>query len=377
MTDRLAIAMWDFSWLLRRQAPEDEYANWERSLDELVERGYNCVRIDAFPHLISTDFNGRQQDRFIMLPQKPSFPWGNHRKVEVNPREGLIQFLSLARERGIRVGLSSWFTDDTTHRRDHILNPIDYRLVWRDTLDCINRAGLIDTIEWVDVCNEFPLGQWAPQTYRRLFKRRWPNLAPLFYREREDRRKLISDYFEHNINLLNRDYPQLKFTFSFQPMGFKHITAIDVSYFDMAEIHCWLGLCSEFNRKSRHLFGLIGAPGGLAWHRHVAPALYARHREHWLAQLSERMDEWVAWARKNGLDLYTSEGWGPVNYIDSPHSEDASEWDWVKDVNKTAVRMAVEKGWVGICSSNFCQPHFPGMWKDIAWHREVTQMIRA
>src|ERR1700709_2850137 len=48
----LAIAMWDFSWLERRW-PGGGYENWNRALDELVERGYNAVRIDAFPHLVS------------------------------------------------------------------------------------------------------------------------------------------------------------------------------------------------------------------------------------------------------------------------------------------------------------------------------------
>lgn len=44
--------MWDFSWLERRW-PGAGYENWDLALDELCERGYNAVRIDAYPHLLA------------------------------------------------------------------------------------------------------------------------------------------------------------------------------------------------------------------------------------------------------------------------------------------------------------------------------------
>jgi hypothetical protein len=47
-----AITMWDFSWLERRW-PGAGYEDWDKALSELTERGYNAVRIDAFPHLLA------------------------------------------------------------------------------------------------------------------------------------------------------------------------------------------------------------------------------------------------------------------------------------------------------------------------------------
>jgi len=47
----LALTMWDFSWLERRWSGAG-YEDWDQALTELVERGYNAVRIDAYPHLI-------------------------------------------------------------------------------------------------------------------------------------------------------------------------------------------------------------------------------------------------------------------------------------------------------------------------------------
>ena len=48
----LAITMWDFSWLERRW-PGAGYEDWDAALDGLAERGYDAVRIDAYPHLVS------------------------------------------------------------------------------------------------------------------------------------------------------------------------------------------------------------------------------------------------------------------------------------------------------------------------------------
>ena len=56
--------------------------------------------------------------------------------------------------------------------------------------------------------------------------------------------------------------------------------------------------------------------------------------------------------------------------------EGTSEWDWVKDVCAEGVRMAIDKGWSGICTNNFAQPHFEGLWSDIAWHQEQNARIK-
>ena len=53
-THPLALTMWDFSWLERRW-PGAGYEDWDLALDELKARGYDGVRIDAYPHLIHAD----------------------------------------------------------------------------------------------------------------------------------------------------------------------------------------------------------------------------------------------------------------------------------------------------------------------------------
>lgn len=62
LREPLAIAMWDFSWLLRHalgHAVGSEFADWDKVLDGIVERGYNAVRIDAFPNHVAAGTDGK------------------------------------------------------------------------------------------------------------------------------------------------------------------------------------------------------------------------------------------------------------------------------------------------------------------------------
>jgi hypothetical protein len=67
----LAIAMWDFSWLERRWSGAG-YEDWDRALDELAERGYNAVRVDAYPHLLATG----PEKTWRLKPQWTIHDWG-------------------------------------------------------------------------------------------------------------------------------------------------------------------------------------------------------------------------------------------------------------------------------------------------------------
>jgi hypothetical protein len=118
------------------------------------------------------------------------------------------------------------------------------------------------------------------------------------------------------------------------------------------------------------------SPDALPAHAEKAPEVYYSERDRWLSSLEQLVDEWADWAAARELPLATSEAWGPINYDDVDSIEGTSEWDWVKDVCAEGVRMAIDKGWWGICTHNFAQPHFEGMWSDVAWHSEQTARIK-
>jgi len=62
-----------------------------------------------------------------------------------------------------------------------------------------------------------------------------------------------------------------------------------------------------------------------------------------------------------------------VDYKDWP----LLKWDWVKELCALGARRAAASGqWLAVATSNFCEPQFAGMWRDAAWHRELTRAIR-
>ncbi len=370
--ERLAVSMWDFSWLQRRWDPEDEYQNPAKVLDELAERGYNCVRIDAFPHLIAPAKDGTVQQSFVVHPQDDTFMWGRHQPTKVEPRSNLVEFVRLAAERDIRVALSSWFNDDDTHRLNEIETPEDYVRVWAPTLELLDDEGLLTNVAWVDLCNEFPMEHWAPEVNRRIFgvsnrgsdgtDREWS----------ADESAGVEEYL-HVVNDLRQRWPHLRYTYSVIIRSPSYY-GLDYSSLDVLEPHIWL---TEAAKEFNELTDFDGiATGGLQRHINLVQQHYWSRREEWLAQLDAEMDRWAKVARQSEADLITTEGWSSIFWDTMPTADGRPCWDFVKDVAEFAVERAIEKGWYGICTSNFSQPHFTEFWADVAWHQKLTSQIK-
>src|SRR5215218_6446824 len=136
----LAIAMWDFSWLERRW-PGGGYEDWDRVLDELVERGYDAVRIDAYPHLAAAS----PEREWELLPFWNTQDWGSPALTKVGVQPALNQFIRKCADRSIRVGLSTWFREDRDNIRMRIVTPEYLGKVWQATLNGIVDAGLLES----------------------------------------------------------------------------------------------------------------------------------------------------------------------------------------------------------------------------------------
>ena len=375
---RQAVTMWEFSWLTRREGAEAEYADWDKVLDELATRGYDTIRMDAFPHLVAAGPKGERVDRFTILPQTPLFMWGNHAPVEVEPRASLVEFITKVRDRGMNVGLSTWFNDDALHRAATVATPEDYARVWHETLDHLAGANLLDAVQWVDLCNEFPIGKWAKGAYPLIFEGANPeDPLPAISEWSPEEQGRVQQYLDEGIGPLRDAYPELSYTFLFESVSGPNARKLETSALDIAEVHVWLSSDLEFSGASGQLEVLLEQdPDALPAHAEKAPEVYYSERDRWLSSLEGLVDEWADWAAERRLPLTTSEAWGPINYDDVDSIEGTSEWDWVKDVCVEGIRMAIDKGWQGICTHNFAQPHFEGMWADVAWHREQTTRIR-
>lgn len=373
----VAISMWDFSWLERRW-PGAGYEDWGQALGELAERGYDAVRIDAYPHLVAAD----SRRTWELLPMWTQMGWGAQSVVHVAVLPGLLEFLRAAQRQGIRVALSSWFRQDRDNTRMRIRTPADHGAVWVETLRHIDEAGLLDTLLFVDLCNEFPMLEWAPFYYGDDVLVHALSGDPTGGREvalalppmgsRAEPR--FATWMAEALGVVREAYPDLDYTFSFAG-EYATWREQDVSLLDVLEPHIWMAGAEDSPYYDRIGWGWERfEPTGFDNLVKHGRAEYERDQPAYDAALFREIDTVAEWSRATGLGLYTTECWAVVDYKDWP----GLEWDWVMDLNARAVEHVARSGrWVGVATSNFCGPQFVGMWRDVAWHERLTTLIRS
>jgi hypothetical protein len=353
-----AITMWDFSWLERRW-PGAGYEDWDQALGELAERGYDSVRIDAYPHLLARD-----PDRtWHLLPLWTQVSWGAQSPIDVRVGPELIEFIAKARDHGIKVALSSWYRRDAENTHLRIRTPLDQAAIWIKTLAHVRDAGLLDQIIYVDLCNEFPHPKWASYLYRRGATAEHPRAGELMRR-----------WMAESIAAVRAEFPGLACTYSFCSQ-YADWRDQDVGMLDLLENHIWMASseCSEFNDVVGFKFDAFVPDSFDALVRH-GKREYLDRQAHYDNLLFRHIDDHAEWSRTSGKPLVTTECWTIIDYKDWP----GLDWDWVNDLNARATEYAAAKGrWIGIATSNFCGPQFVGAWRDVAWHRRLTDIIKA
>ena len=354
-----AITMWDFSWLERRW-PGAGFEDWDVALDELTERGYNAVRIEAYPHLVGVD----PTKEWVLDEVWNQQDWGSPDRIKVQVQPALNEFIRKCGERDIRVGLSSWYRTDTTHQEMTITTPEIMAQRWINTLKTIDDAGLLDNILYVDLCNEWPGNIWAPffnALYPKVYWGQWDAPESM-------------EWMQKAIALVRDAYPDLPLVFSTDSQDLWRFDN-DLSYFDLVEHHIWMA-----NQKQGEFLKAIDYKNGRfdpQAYKNVqanAERVYREKPDYWNNLLLNQINETAAVAKRIGKPLITTECWGIIDYKDWP----MLNWDWVKDLCEMGVKEAAATGqWVGIATSNFCAPQFVGMWRDVEWHRRLTTLIKS
>lgn len=354
-----AITMWDFSWLERRW-PGAGFEDWDLALDELTERGYNAVRIEAYPHLVGVN----PTKEWVLDEVWNQQDWGSPDRIKVQVQPALNEFIRKCGERDIRVGLSSWYRTDTTHQEMTITTPEIMAQRWINTLKTIDDAGLLDNILYVDLCNEWPGNIWAPffnALYPKVYWGQWDAPESM-------------EWMQKAIALVRDAYPDLPLVFSTDSQDLWRFDN-DLSYFDLVEHHIWMA-----NQKQGEFLKAIDYKNGRfdpQAYKNVqanAERVYREKPDYWNNLLLNQINETAAVAKRIGKPLITTECWGIIDYKDWP----MLKWDWVKDLCEMGVKEAAATGqWVGIATSNFCAPQFVGMWRDVEWHRRLTTLIKS
>jgi len=380
MNANTAIAMWDFSWILRHH-PGGSFENWEQVLEGLAERGYDSIRMDCMPQFVASDTNGLLQEEFqsVFKPRKRPVMWGNDVSMSFRPREALLEFLPLCRKYGIKVGLASWFMRHGTNRTAIFQEEGGLLRAWFETLAFLEKNGLLDrNIMYVDLLNEYPdwhgydwlKNQRDKRSDLKQFKADNPdaNMPDLEAvpdgRNNPVEKEFYNGFVRHLVREVREAYPQCDY-FASISSSYGHV---DISEFDALDRHLWF---------TGRIPGAREMQKGL-----IDDGLKQRHfdlRKYW----NENRDTEIAWAdqmisavaedaQKHGIVCGNTEGWGSVGWFDHPDVD----WRFIREAAEICVDLCLKHdNYRFICTSNFTHPHF-GYWEDIKWHRRINSKIR-
>ncbi len=378
----VAIAMWDFSWILRHHR-YGEFENWDKVLEELAERGYNSIRIDAMPQYVARDTNNKIQTEFRSVKDgwRPAL-WGNDYTMSFRPREALLEFLPKCKKYGIKVGLASWFMRHGTERQAIFMEEGGLLRAWEETMAFLQSNNLLDNILYVDLLNEYPNWHgydWLKNELNKRsdiekFKLDNPdaNIQDLGMDEKSGnllKQGFYNNFINEVILTLKKKYPEMDFYASLDSA--MKLDNIDVSNFSAIDYHVW--------------FQHLGRIPGLREIRDRDQTLDYRVvnkkiKNYW----DDNKDSLVDWMRgriakisdtaaKNNIICGNTEGWGPIWWFDHPELD----WKWAKEAAEVCVGLALEHdNYKFICTSNFTHPQFKGLWEDVKWHKQITSQIK-
>jgi hypothetical protein len=274
----------------------------------------------------------------------------------------LFEFLGKCKQRGVMVGLSTWYRKDDADTRMKITGPDVMAENWIRTLELIDQAGFLDSILYTDLCNEWPGDDWAPFVKPHISYGEWDQPVSLAWMPKA-------------VGLVREQYPEMPLFFSVASGDTAAFGQHDLSYFDLLDPHIWMAQSrgGEFYRLTDYQYERFDAKGYTNLSLKAADVYRARP-EYWQDGLTQTIDAFAMVSQEIHMPLITTECWGVVDYKDWP----LLEWDWVQELCVLGAQHAASTGrWLAMASSNFCEPQFVGMWRDKLWHQRVTGIIRS
>lgn len=388
----LAITMWDSSWLRRRYAGGG-FESFDDALDELVERGYNAVRIDAFPHMIANTPEGTNSERFLdptgVSHQRYGFAqWGSPWTVYVYPKRDIVDFIKKCEQRNVYVILSTWLKPTIEPRNEWIEGAGDLVRVWDETLHFLEENNCLNNVIGVDVQNEFPYGgcnMWLFNQMERLKN------------NSEARTEFYRNYFNTVISELKKRWKNISFFASSNHTFLKEDRDMDYSEFDGLDVHVW-AMCEELEKFGEveeayqsiselgdpgrlytyegnfYSTGLKRIPGDINFERYnnIIQQAWQKNRNFFKEWMEEQIAFVAEQGKKYGIPYGCTEGWGTVCWAEHP----LLTWDLIKDAGLIAADLGRRYGYSFNCQSNFCAPQFITLWRDVDYHREITGIIK-
>jgi len=387
---RLAISMWDFSWL-HASHPGGVYADLERRVAEAAERGYNTLRVDCFPSRIlepESHFE-KNWDPAVNVPQ-----WGQRAaSFTCNVRKKVAELAELGRKHGLWLGLDSW---DKPHMfgRDKVIEAADeereftrYGEIWVKALKLMREDGVLERAVWVAPMNEVPhfagrhvaalsqVGEGASNGGETQLTK--AQRVDAIYRR-------INGWM---VAPIRAEVAREKIPLSYSSLGAEDYGARLSDLYDVVDVHFMPGVISDAEDRKAFPgvpFNIARFPGGnvpvltgqqlatdpqkyelaafsRAWvsacRRHYAGML-KRTRDYHQAALSH-----LTLPSGKRLAAIITESFGPCFWPDHP---DVS-WEWYKRYNADSLRIVAAMDFKGSSLSNYAEPLF-SLWQDVDWH---------
>ena len=399
LKESLAIAMWDSSWL-RRRYDGGGFENFDQVLDELVDRGYNAVRIDVFPHLIANAPDGTNSERFLDPSgfgnhQFGFAGWGSPWTVYTYPRRDVVEFIKACEARNVYVLLSTWLKPTADPRNEWVNGPEDLIRIWDETLQFLSENDCMKNIIGVDVENEIPVGAGNSWLYDQLNHLKTPEKSWNQFNEKQ--KSFYCDYFRVVLKELRNRWPEIPFAASMDWSVYSQDREMDFSEWDFLDMHIWAENANHINifedvaiqEVARMHVGIkcndtLFSNPYVGLGRIMPPDINFEKinedmLENWYKKrplFEEWLEEEIAFVaqrgKKYGIPVGNTEGWGTIFWRQHP----LLTWDLIKDAGLLGAKLGRKYGYTFNCQSNFCEPQFISLWRDIEYHREVTSIIR-
>ncbi len=371
---RATIAMWDFSWL-HAHYPGGSFADFDRVTDELLERDFNAVRIEAFPWIVG---QLKRPDEAVTISGNPLANWGmSDRDREHAVGSELAEFMAITRRKRIGVILSTWGSGC----REYLdRQPEAFLAVWEKTLSFLQERDLLDHVLYVDLDQEFPYFSVHQQQLNELAREQTGGNPGEDAMSAAGRRKpqrelawndaqldFVGDLFNRSLAHFQRLYPAQRFTFSLT--GFwNECRLLDLKAFDVLELHCWIHGARFDNRTGFNELVKDRGRHDYADYQRRIDDTFRSVRPMLVGEMHRRLAMAAAWAAELSAPLTTTEAWGPWWHMDHPQLR----WDWLRDWCAECNALAGQYGFWGSTPWNYSHPYWQN-WQDIAWYREVNR----
>lgn len=378
---RLTIAMWDFSWLYMHYQG-GAFGDFNKVTDELLERGFNTVRIDAFPLIIGKLDSLNQK---ITIKGDSLRNWGasdKDRKHTIVTE--LVEFMTITKEKGISVILSSWGQGAVEHPniRNDYTDREQFWKAWEKVINLLDDKDLLDHVVYVDFDQEFPYFSPFDRELNRLGKEKTKTItsdsqameaagrATVNYSNlnwNPAQMDFVRNYFNGTLYHFQRQYPQLRFTFSFT--GFwREIRAMQLKTMDVLELHFFMNGMDRYNNRSN--FGGLKKDRGEHDYKDYMiriDGIMQSVRPMLMKEMHNQLAYAKEWSEEIAAPLVTTEAWGPWWHMD--HSD--LEWKWLYDWCEDGMQLSTDYELWGTTPWNYSHPYWEN-WEKVEWYQKVN-----